>query len=256
MKNLLYLSLLFGLCFVVACSDDDDDDTHEETTTYSITIMSPDTAAKHVGDTVHLHVNFDEADGGTIHHVNVRIYERDSGEEIYTAPTEAHVHTDAHYEHHDDVVLDVTGHSNWVLEAKVWGHEDGEHEVTMTREFHVHPKEGHEETHETEYSVMIMSPDTTAKHVGDTIHLHVNFDEAHGNIIHHINVQIYEKSSGTVIYSAPAEAHAHVEAHHEHHDDVILDVAGHTDWVLEAKAWGHDGGEHEVVEMVEFHVHP
>ncbi len=146
MNKLFYLLLLLGICFIVACEDDDD-------VMYSISIMSPDTTAKHAGDTMHLHINFDEINGGTIHYINVRIYERDTGEEIYNAPTEANVKTDGHYEHHDDVVLNVEGHSNWILEARVWGEEDDEeddededeeedgeeYEVIMTTEFHVHP---------------------------------------------------------------------------------------------------------------------
>ncbi|MFT5168360.1 MAG: hypothetical protein ACI8P3_003603, partial [Saprospiraceae bacterium] len=29
-----------------------------------------------------------------------------------------------------------------------------------------------------------------------------------------------------------------------------------TDWILEAKVWGHEGGVGEVMESIEFHVHP
>jgi len=128
---------------------EDDDDSHGEDghgddgdagSNYSISIMSPDAEDKKKGDEIHLHVNFEEVNMGTVHHVNVRIYNKADGTEIYSEPTEAHVHEeDGLYEWHDDIKLDVEGHTDWILEAKVWGHDDLEGELTKSIEFHVHP---------------------------------------------------------------------------------------------------------------------
>ena len=47
---------------------------------------------------------------------------------------------------------------------------------------------------------------------------------------------------------------------YSYHGDFILSndngVEAHSDWVLEAKVWGHGAGEQEVMESIEFHVHP
>jgi len=107
---------------------------------YQISIMSPSADDKHVGDTIHIHVNFEDINGGTVHHIKVRIYNKDSGTEIYHQPTVAHVHeTSGKYEHHDNLVLNVSEHTDWILEASVWGHEAGTHEKMDNIEFHVHP---------------------------------------------------------------------------------------------------------------------
>lgn len=115
-----------------ACKDDDNATTEPA---YHVHIDSPDTAAKTVGETLNIKVNFEDHNEGTVHHINVRIYEKDSGVEIYNKPTEAHVHADKSYLFEDTFELTTAGH--WVLEAKVWGHDDGVAEVSESVEFHV-----------------------------------------------------------------------------------------------------------------------
>ncbi len=111
---------------------------------YAIAIMKPDTSMKMMDSTMHIHVRFTEKDNKTVHHVKVKIYQTDNPSNvIYDMPTDAHVHaTNGQYDHHDDLVLSasngVVGHKNYTLEAKVWGHEVGKHEVTVTRGFHIH----------------------------------------------------------------------------------------------------------------------
>ncbi len=140
MKNLIYCILLVGfVATIAACNKDDDDHDHEEGD-YHVHIMSPDTTAKHVGDTIHIHVEFEEHDGGTIDHVNVEIANKEDGSVIYSAPAAAHVHEESgKYEHHDDIILDVDAHTNWIMTAKVWGHDDDTDQASSTVEFHVHP---------------------------------------------------------------------------------------------------------------------
>lgn len=139
--------LLIGMFIVASCGDDDvmEDDDMTTAPVYKVAIMSPDDSDKKVGDAIHLHVNFDEESMMTIHHVNVRIYKKgDESLEIFNGPETAHVHDDSgHYELHADVNLDATTgveeHTDWVMEAKIWGHEAGAAEVLETLEFHVHP---------------------------------------------------------------------------------------------------------------------
>ena len=136
--------LLLASCtiFVSSCKDDDDDHDHDTDATlvYHARIMSPDTTDKNVGDTLHLHVVFEEHNMETVHHVNFRIYEDgNESNELYNGPSEAHVHQAEKFELHDDITLDVAEHSDWIMEAKIWGHTAGEHEVIETKKFHVHP---------------------------------------------------------------------------------------------------------------------
>lgn len=130
MKKVLFLSLLASLFVFNACKDDDSDKLN-----YQIEIESPNTTDKAVGDVLDIHVHFSEKKGGEVHHVNVRIYDKDSGTEIYNKPTEAHVHAEGEYSFEDTFTLPQAGH--FVLEAKVWGHEDGEVEFSDSIEFHV-----------------------------------------------------------------------------------------------------------------------
>lgn len=132
MKKFLFLSLLATLFAINACKDDDAQTVEPE---YHAHIESPTTADKVVGDSLHIHINFEDQNEGTVHHVNVRIFNKDTGVEIYNKPDEAHVHANKTYAFEDAILLSTAGH--WVLEAKVWGHDDGVAEVTESVEFHV-----------------------------------------------------------------------------------------------------------------------
>jgi hypothetical protein len=131
MKKFLFLSLLATLFAFNACKDDDTSDEPS----YQINIESPNTTDKVVGDSLDIHVHFSDKNGGTVHHINVRIYEKDSGTEIYSKPDEAHQHAEGELSFEDKIELTTAGH--WVLEAKVWGHDDGVAEVSESVEFHV-----------------------------------------------------------------------------------------------------------------------
>lgn len=144
MKNIkLFGLLILGLFAFASCNSDDDDHDHEGEFEYHAHIMKPDAGMKMMGDTMHVHVEFEDHNGGTIHHINVRIYNKDTEEVIYSKPETAHIHeTSGTYEFHDDVILNTANgfvaHGDYILEAKVWGHEAGEGENMETVEFHVH----------------------------------------------------------------------------------------------------------------------
>lgn len=111
------------------------------------------------------------------------------------------------------------------------------------------------------YHIHIHQPNTDDKHVGDTIHIHVDFESQTGEIVHNVNVRIYNKADNTEVLSVPGEHHVHaMDGIYSYHGDFVLSndngVVEHTDWVLEAKVWGHSAGEAEVMESIEFHVHP
>ncbi|HMQ64397.1 MAG TPA: hypothetical protein PKE06_27180 [Flavilitoribacter sp.] len=142
MKKMLFLPLAIALIGFAACKDKEDMGTDYD---YHAHIHSPNTDAKHIDDAIHIEVDFESHTGETVHHINIRIYNKATNVEVYNKPTDAHVHaTSGEYTYEDDFVLSeangFTAHSDWVLEAKVWGDADGEGEEMSTVEFHVHPK--------------------------------------------------------------------------------------------------------------------
>jgi hypothetical protein len=141
MKKLIFpLLILAASLFVFSCGKDDDDSIEYE---YHAHIHSPNTDDKNVDETLNIEVDFESHSGETVHHIQVRIYNKTTNAEIYKKPSDAHVHEESGlYTFEDTFVLSaangITANSDWVLEAKVWGHEDGEGEVMETVEFHVH----------------------------------------------------------------------------------------------------------------------
>lgn len=112
-----------------------------------------------------------------------------------------------------------------------------------------------------EYSMNIASPSADDKNVNDNLHIHVDFASANAETIHHIKVRIYNAADGTEIYNKPDDAHVHQEdGAYTYEDDFMLSnangVEAHTDWILETKVWAHEAGLAEVVETIQFHVHP
>ena len=146
MKNTFYftLILLIGI-FISACDLDEDHDHNGSETTefnYRISINSPSVETKNLMDTIHLHVDFISDLSAPVHHVNIRIYSKSTGDEVYNAPGEAHVHEQSGtYSWHDDFGLTqengIMQNTDYVLEAKVWGHTEGLEEVTESIEFNV-----------------------------------------------------------------------------------------------------------------------
>lgn len=136
MKNTFFklLALVAVLCWG-SCKNDHDDPEYD----YHAHIHSPTSDAKNVGDVLHIEVEFESHTGETVHHVNVRIYNKADNTEIYNKPDDPHVHeTSGTYEYTDDFTLSgISGNTDWVLEASVWGHEDNEEKVTESVEFHV-----------------------------------------------------------------------------------------------------------------------
>lgn len=148
MKKLILVSFLATTVLLTSCKDDDSEtmDDNNNSLDYTSQIMSPSSDDKKVGDKIDLNILFESDSGETLHHAKVKIYNKaDNSIVVYDQPDEAHVHeTDGKFELVDEFVLSeangVEGHTDWVLEAKAWGHDAGMGEVTKTVEFHVHPQ--------------------------------------------------------------------------------------------------------------------
>jgi len=139
-----FLFLLFAVPFLfVACGEDEDDHMHgDEAVDYEIHIESPDDSTKNMGDDITFKVEAHDHNGGVLHHFRARLYKKDTGEEVFSEPTDAHVHTTGDYEFEKTIQATMAngfeGHGDYIFEVKVWGHEAGEHEKMETVEFHVH----------------------------------------------------------------------------------------------------------------------
>ena len=152
MKLIMLMAVMMPLVFIAGCDKDDDhDDNHNHNNNntgalqYHAHIISPDTTAKKVNETLQIKVQFEEHDGDKVHHVQVRIFNSDDNSQlVFDEPAEKHVHADGEYTFEESFILSnangVTEHTDWTLEAKVWGHEAGEGEAISTVDFHVHPE--------------------------------------------------------------------------------------------------------------------
>lgn len=145
MKQLFFLSFMLSFSILITSCGDDDNAMEEVDYQYHAHIHTPNTDDKKVGDDLDIDIEFESHSGEAVHHVNVRIYNKADSTEIYNQPDVAHVHeTDGLFEFEDTFTLSnangVVAHTDWILEAKVWGHEGRDGEVTETVEFHVHPE--------------------------------------------------------------------------------------------------------------------
>ena len=143
MKKTILLTSLSILIIASACKKD----VVEPITIdydYHAHILAPNTDDKHMEDTINIKVNFESHTGETIHHIKVRIYNKSDKTEIFNEPGTAHVHeTSGDYIFQKELILSTdngfSAHSDWILEAKVWGEQEGQGEEIETTEFHVHP---------------------------------------------------------------------------------------------------------------------
>jgi hypothetical protein len=124
-----------------ACKDDSPDEVNYD---YHAHVHSPNTADKSIGDTLHIDIDFESHAGEPVHHIRVRILEENTTTVLYEKPDDPHVGASAsEYTFEDEVVLSIAngfqGDKNYVLEATVWGEEDGDGEEQETVVFHVHP---------------------------------------------------------------------------------------------------------------------
>ena len=140
MKKYFLLLLAISAVAFMGCNNDDDDNV-DGPPEYTIEIISPNTDDKHNGDDLTVKIRVTEKNNKTIHHFSARIYqEGDESVVLMPAESDKHVHEeDGDYTFEKTITLSVTGHHDYILEAKAWGHEAGLAEVVETISFHVHP---------------------------------------------------------------------------------------------------------------------
>lgn len=141
--SILTITALFATLFAFqSCTKDDTKEVDKFE--YHAHVMSPDDSNKHMGDTLKINVHFESHTGETVHNINVTIKEATTGTVVYNKPDDSHVHgMSGEYMYSDNVELNTAngfkGHTDYILEAKVWGDSPGLSEEIETVEFHVHP---------------------------------------------------------------------------------------------------------------------
>lgn len=139
MKHIFLSILTISIVLLIACEHNNDGPV--SIYEYHAHIHQPDSLAKNIGDTLEIEVEFESHTGQTIHHINVRIYDKATNAEVYNKPDEAHVHdSSGAYTFEDQFILSAANGlsaGDWILEAKVWGEADGEEETSEQVEFHI-----------------------------------------------------------------------------------------------------------------------
>ncbi len=131
----IFIFLIVGLLLFTIYSCNDIEPTGNELPIYSISIHSPSLDSLPFNESFLIHIDFDEENELTIHHINVQIT-TESGDVLYNEPSVAHIHEDSgHYEYHDDFVPNVPPGTQLKLSAKVWGHKEGIAEVMESKMF-------------------------------------------------------------------------------------------------------------------------
>ena len=141
MKTLLIPTLLLASFYLLSCDKDDDTVVSYD---YHAHIAQPSSADKILGETLPIEVEFESHSGEAVEHVNIKIFNKTNPTlVVYDKPTDAHVPGGAaDFTYSDQFVLSAANgvaSGDWILEARVWGEEDGQDEVVERVEFHVHP---------------------------------------------------------------------------------------------------------------------
>lgn len=137
-------TLLIGLAMsTFAFTGCDKDDNNPVSYDYHAHIVQPSASDKSIGETLFIDVEFESHTGENVEHINVRIYKADNSVEVYNEPGDPHVAGEvSSFDFTDQFVLSAANgitHGDWVLEATVWGEDEGQDLETERVEFHINP---------------------------------------------------------------------------------------------------------------------
>ncbi len=112
-----------------------------------------------------------------------------------------------------------------------------------------------------EYEISISSPNSFNKSVGDDLSINIDFKSSTGKIVHYIEILIYNKLDSTEIYNMPSNNHVDDDSGSYNFIDTFNlsksnGVSMDTFWILEAKVWGTNPDEEDVIKSLEFHINP
>lgn len=111
-----------------------------------------------------------------------------------------------------------------------------------------------------EYHAHIHQPSTDDKMIGDTLNMHIMFEDHLGGDLENFSVEIKSVDGDSVLYSKPDVMPDLETEEYVFHDELILSMengfVGHTNYLLTAKVWANGAENSAVSETVLFHVHP
>ncbi len=110
-----------------------------------------------------------------------------------------------------------------------------------------------------DYQIKITSPNKIAKNIDESITIEIEFKSNTGKVVHYIEIRIYNKSNNKEIYKEPSNNHVDDSSGlYNFNDNFVLSenngVSVNTNWVLEAKVWGTNANEADVIKTLEFQV--
>ena len=144
MKNLVLFAFLATAFLMTSCDNDDDGTQMHTDFDYHVHINAPtDASTTHIGATLNVDISFESHTGETVHNISVQIKKKEDDTVVFSHEEHAHAESGMH-NYVADIMMDADNnmepHTDYVLEAKVWGHEAGVQEASATAEFHVHPQ--------------------------------------------------------------------------------------------------------------------
>lgn len=139
MKSAILYLLCFSLIILSSCEKDEGDPV---TYDYHAHIMQPSSSDKQMGDVLFIQVEFESHTGEDVEHINIKLRKADNSAVVYNKPFDPHIGEVSDYEYTDTFDLTTAngvGPGDWVLEATVWGADEGQDQVTEIVTFHIHP---------------------------------------------------------------------------------------------------------------------
>jgi hypothetical protein len=110
-----------------------------------------------------------------------------------------------------------------------------------------------------EYKIDFTSPNKIDKGLNYEMPINIDFKSSTGKTVHYIEIRIFNKLDSTEVYNQPSDNHVDNDnGSHNFTDTFTLSVSNgissDTDWILEAKVWGTNPEEEDVIMSLEFHV--
>jgi hypothetical protein len=110
-----------------------------------------------------------------------------------------------------------------------------------------------------DYNITIASPNNLDKSIGDAMSINIDFKSSTGKTVHYIEISIISKLDGKVIYNKPSNMHIDDDSGMYNFNDTFTlsvdnGISVDTNWILEAKVWGTNADEEDVIKSIEFHI--
>lgn len=139
MKNFFILVVLACCLTIIRCNTNDDVVSYD----YHAHIRQPSGATRQIGDVLFIDVEFESHTGEDVEHINIMIHDAANTKIVYNMPLDPPVPVKgSDYEFQDQIVLSAENGlspGDWVLQASVWGKDEGQDQEVETVAFRINP---------------------------------------------------------------------------------------------------------------------